>query len=393
MLPEIEVLSTVTPSPHHPLGLKGIGEAGTIASTVTVYNAVIDALAPLGVETLRMPMTAERVWRAMQDCDVRRPKLEGRCTSYGLRARESGPCTIEFDYYRAGSMAEASQLLQSAPGRQAARRRPQPDPAAEAAPGAPSALSTSAASPSSRASRVADGTVRIGAMTTHAELAASADGARARPTLAEAARQVGDPAVRNRGTIGGNVAHADPASDLPTVLSALGARFVGHRAGRNAGPSTSASFFTGMMATALGEHDLLTAIEIPAKTPVKAWPTSSSTHPASRYAVIGVAASRDREPRHLRRRGGGDWRPRAAADARVVGRTGADRTGGCPPSGSPRRPRSCPTISDPTSSATSTPRPSTARRWRRCGSGARSQRRRSAPDSQYNSQLTIYEDV
>ena len=49
-LPDIEVLSTVTPSPHHPLGLKGIGEAGTIASTVTVYNAVIDALAPLGVD-------------------------------------------------------------------------------------------------------------------------------------------------------------------------------------------------------------------------------------------------------------------------------------------------------------------------------------------------------
>ena len=67
-LPDIEVLSTVTPSPHHPLGLKGIGEAGTIASTVTVYNAVMDALAPLGVETMQMPMTAERVWRAMQQC-------------------------------------------------------------------------------------------------------------------------------------------------------------------------------------------------------------------------------------------------------------------------------------------------------------------------------------
>lgn len=66
MLPNIEVLSTVTPSPHHPLGLKGIGEAGTIASTVTVYNAVIDALAPLGVTTIKMPMTAERVWRAMR---------------------------------------------------------------------------------------------------------------------------------------------------------------------------------------------------------------------------------------------------------------------------------------------------------------------------------------
>ena len=49
VLPDIEVLSTVTPSPHHPLGVKGIGEAGTIASTCTVYNAVIDALEPFGV--------------------------------------------------------------------------------------------------------------------------------------------------------------------------------------------------------------------------------------------------------------------------------------------------------------------------------------------------------
>ena len=66
-LPEIEVLSTVTPSPHHPLGVKGIGEAGTIASTVTVYNAVLDALRPLGVKTLEMPFTPERVWRAIQE--------------------------------------------------------------------------------------------------------------------------------------------------------------------------------------------------------------------------------------------------------------------------------------------------------------------------------------
>jgi carbon-monoxide dehydrogenase large subunit len=64
-LPSLEVLSTVTPSPHHPLGVKGIGEAGTIASTGTVYNAVIDALRPLNVDALRMPMTPERVWRAV----------------------------------------------------------------------------------------------------------------------------------------------------------------------------------------------------------------------------------------------------------------------------------------------------------------------------------------
>ena len=66
MLPDIETLSTVTPSPHNPLGVKGIGEAGTIGATVTVYNAVIDALKPLGVEQVAMPVTPERVWRALQ---------------------------------------------------------------------------------------------------------------------------------------------------------------------------------------------------------------------------------------------------------------------------------------------------------------------------------------
>jgi carbon-monoxide dehydrogenase large subunit len=66
ILPDIDVLSTVTRSPHHPLGVKGIGEAGTIASTAAVYNAVIDALEPFGVHNLTMPLTPERVWQAMQ---------------------------------------------------------------------------------------------------------------------------------------------------------------------------------------------------------------------------------------------------------------------------------------------------------------------------------------
>jgi len=66
VLPDIEVHSTVTRSPHHPLGVKGIGEAGTIASTVTVYNAVMDALEPFGADGLVMPLTPERVWRAMK---------------------------------------------------------------------------------------------------------------------------------------------------------------------------------------------------------------------------------------------------------------------------------------------------------------------------------------
>ncbi|MXZ71054.1 MAG: molybdopterin-dependent oxidoreductase [Acidobacteria bacterium] len=67
LLPDIDVISTVTPSPHHPLGVKGIGEAGTIASTAAVYNAVMDALRPLGVKRIDMPFTPERVWQAIQD--------------------------------------------------------------------------------------------------------------------------------------------------------------------------------------------------------------------------------------------------------------------------------------------------------------------------------------
>ena len=64
-LPDIEVSSNTTPSPHHPLGVKGVGEAGTIASTATIYNAVMDALRPFGVAGMDMPLTPEKVWRAI----------------------------------------------------------------------------------------------------------------------------------------------------------------------------------------------------------------------------------------------------------------------------------------------------------------------------------------
>jgi carbon-monoxide dehydrogenase large subunit len=65
--PMITAARTETPSPHNPLGVKGAGEMGTIASTVTAVNAVVDALAPLGITHLEMPLTAEKVWRAIQD--------------------------------------------------------------------------------------------------------------------------------------------------------------------------------------------------------------------------------------------------------------------------------------------------------------------------------------
>jgi carbon-monoxide dehydrogenase large subunit len=66
-LPSFETARTETPSPSNPLGVKGVGEAGAVASPAAVSNAVLDALAPLGVEHLDMPMTAEKVWLAIRD--------------------------------------------------------------------------------------------------------------------------------------------------------------------------------------------------------------------------------------------------------------------------------------------------------------------------------------
>jgi carbon-monoxide dehydrogenase large subunit len=70
-LPEVETDHTVTPSPTNPLGVKGIGEAGTIAAPPAVVNAVVDALEPFGVDHVDMPLTAERVWRAVRDGEQR----------------------------------------------------------------------------------------------------------------------------------------------------------------------------------------------------------------------------------------------------------------------------------------------------------------------------------
>jgi carbon-monoxide dehydrogenase medium subunit len=144
--------------------------------------------------------------------------------------------------------------------------------------------------PELRGIAVEGASVRIGALTTHAELAASADLRRAVPALAEAAALVGDPAVRNRGTIGGNVAHADPASDLPTVLVALGARIVaiGPKGERTI---EAAQFFTGIMATTLAGDEILAAVVVPVASRGQGSAYVKFAHPASRYAVIGIAAS------------------------------------------------------------------------------------------------------
>jgi aerobic carbon-monoxide dehydrogenase medium subunit len=196
----------------------------------------------------------------------------------------------DFNYYRAGSVTEACALLTGNPGAKLLAGGHSLIPLLKLRLAAPPALIDIGRIPELKGVTVGEGVVRIGALTTHAELAASSVLSEHCPALAEAARQIGDPAVRNRGTIGGNVAHADPASDLPTVLTALAARFTATGPGGTKTFETNA-FFQGMMATALGPDDVLTTIEIPVKHRGQGMAYVKFSHPASRYAVIGVAAS------------------------------------------------------------------------------------------------------
>lgn len=195
-----------------------------------------------------------------------------------------------FDYLRPGSLEEAAAMLREHPGAKLLAGGHSLIPLLKLRLAAPPVLVDIGRVAELRGIAVAGRVLRIGALTTHADVAASPVVREHALALAEAAGHVGDPAVRNRGTIGGNVAHADPASDLPAVLTALDARFlVLGAAGQRT--VTAGSFFQGMMATDVGEHDILTAVEIPVTTAGQGTAYAKFEHPASRYAVIGVAAS------------------------------------------------------------------------------------------------------
>ena len=128
------------------------------------------------------------------------------------------------------------------------------------------------------------GTLVIGAMTTHYAIESSALLKSKCPLLPEVAGHIGDPMVRNMGTIGGSLAHADPAADWPAAAIALNADLVAE------GPKGKRTikaddFFKGLLTTALADDEILTEIRVPAAAAYVKFP-----HPASRFAVVGVAA-------------------------------------------------------------------------------------------------------
>jgi carbon-monoxide dehydrogenase medium subunit len=197
--------------------------------------------------------------------------------------------SANFDYYRARSVADARTLMAAHPGAKLLAGGHSLIPLLKLRLAAPAAVIDIGRVAELRGIEQKGDDLAIGALTTHAELAASAHLRSSAAALADAASIVGDPAVRNRGTIGGNVAHADPASDLPTALVALNARMVAVGPG---GERTVAAdeFFTGLMATALADDEILVNILVPRAGGGQGSAYVKFAHPASRYAVVGAAA-------------------------------------------------------------------------------------------------------
>src|SRR5206468_12764710 len=146
--------------------------------------------------------------------------------------------------------------------------------------------------------REENGQIRIGAMTTHFQIEASERLCDICPVLPEAAAQIGDTQVRNRGTVGGSLAHADPAADWPAVMIALKAEIVAV-GGSGERVIAADDFFVDMLTTALDAGEILREIRLPVPAGRYGQAYVKAAQPASGFAVVGVAV-------HLVRDAGGD---------------------------------------------------------------------------------------
>ena len=136
--------------------------------------------------------------------------------------------------------------------------------------------------------RSADGQVRIGALTRHHDLATSDEVREQVPLLAHIAGQIGDPQVRHRGTIGGSIAHGDPASDLPAALLALRGTLVARGPGGER-EIPADDMFTGFLETALAPDEVLIEIRVPAVGNAP-WGFQKFVRRAQDWAIVGCAA-------------------------------------------------------------------------------------------------------
>jgi len=196
-----------------------------------------------------------------------------------------------FDYYRPKTVAEAVELLRKNKNARVLAGGHSLLPSMKLRVSTPAALVDIGRLKGLAGIKVGKKEVKIGALTTHAMIAGSESLRKACPILAEAAALVGDVQVRNRGTIGGSLAHADPAADYPTVMMAVEATITatGPKGDREVGAD---KFFKDLFTTALKPGEILTSVSVPAYGGMKGMGGAylKHRHPASSYAVVGVAA-------------------------------------------------------------------------------------------------------
>ena len=196
----------------------------------------------------------------------------------------------EVDYYRARSVADAVKMLQKHKGAKLLAGGHSLIPSMKLRVAQPAMLVDIGHIEKLSGIKVGKKDVKIGALTTHATVARSEELKSACPILAEAAALIADPQVRNRGTIGGSLANADPASDYPTLITALDATLTvtGPKGEREI---QARKFFKDLFTTALKRDEVLTSITVPAygNMPAMGGAYLKHRHPASSYAVVGVA--------------------------------------------------------------------------------------------------------
>jgi len=189
----------------------------------------------------------------------------------------------EFDYSRPASVDEAARALGDAEAKLVAGGMTL-IPTLKLRLAKPSQLIDLAAVPGLTGISEDANAVTIGAMTRHGDVGRSDVVKRAIPALAAMAGHIGDPAVRNRGTIGGSIANNDPAADYPAAVVALNATVR-----TNKREITADSFFTGLFETALGAGEIITAVRFPKVAQAN---YQKFKNPASRYAIVGVFVAR-----------------------------------------------------------------------------------------------------
>ena len=189
----------------------------------------------------------------------------------------------DFNYHRPSTLAEAAKLAGGADAKIVAGGMTLV-PTMKQRLAQPSDLVDLAGIAELKGIKVDGNTVTIGAMTTHNDVAHSADVKKTIPALAALAEGIGDPQVRNRGTIGGSISNNDPAADYPAALVGLDATVI-----TNKRKIKADDFFKGMFETALGGGEIVTAVSFP--KPEKA-AYAKFPNPASRYAMVGVMAAK-----------------------------------------------------------------------------------------------------